>query len=118
MRIGDCSSDMCSSVLLVFVVDPMLATGHSAAAAVTRLKEAGASQIKFVCLLTVPEGLRVMQGNHPDVTIFTCAVDRQLDEHGYIRPGLGEIGSATCRARVCQYVYISVVAVAFETKNK
>lgn len=77
---------------LVIVVDPMLATGHSAAAAVTRLKEAGASQIKFVCLLTVPEGLRVMQDNHPDVTIFTCAVDRQLDEHGYIRPGLGDAG--------------------------
>lgn len=77
---------------LVIVVDPMLATGHSAAAAVTRLKEAGASQIKFVCLLTVPEGLRVMQENHPDVTVFTCAVDRQLDDHGYIRPGLGDAG--------------------------
>ncbi|HLT79186.1 MAG TPA: uracil phosphoribosyltransferase [Ferrovibrio sp.] len=77
---------------LVIVVDPMLATGHSAAAAVTRLKEAGATQIKFVCLLTVPEGLRVMQENHPDVTIYTCAVDRQLDEHGYIRPGLGDAG--------------------------
>lgn len=77
---------------LVIVVDPMLATGHSAAAAVTRLKEAGATQIKFVCLLTVPEGLRVMQDNHPDVTVFTCAVDRQLDEHGYIRPGLGDAG--------------------------
>lgn len=77
---------------LVIVVDPMLATGHSAAAAVTRLKEAGASQIKFVCLLTVPEGLRVMQDNHPDVPVFTCAIDRQLDEHGYIRPGLGDAG--------------------------
>ncbi|MFC3676871.1 uracil phosphoribosyltransferase [Ferrovibrio xuzhouensis] len=76
----------------VIVVDPMLATGHSAAAAVTRLKEAGAQQIKFVCLLTVPEGLRVMQDNHPDVSIFTCAIDRQLDEHGYIRPGLGDAG--------------------------
>ncbi len=77
---------------LVIVVDPMLATGHSAAAAVTRLKEAGATQIKFVCLLTVPEGLRVMQENHPDVTVFTCSVDRQLDDHGYIRPGLGDAG--------------------------
>jgi uracil phosphoribosyltransferase len=77
---------------LVIVVDPMLATGHSAAAAVTRLKEAGAQQIKFVCLLTVPEGLRVMQDNHPDVPVFTCAIDRQLDEHGYIRPGLGDAG--------------------------
>jgi uracil phosphoribosyltransferase len=77
---------------LVIVVDPMLATGHSAAAAVTRLKEAGAQQIKFVCLLTVPEGLRVMQDNHPDVPVFTCAIDRQLDDHGYIRPGLGDAG--------------------------
>ncbi|WP_341703946.1 uracil phosphoribosyltransferase [Ferrovibrio sp.] len=77
---------------LVIVVDPMLATGHSAAAAVTRLKEAGAQQIKFVCLLTVPEGLQVMQDNHPDVTVFTCAIDRQLDDHGYIRPGLGDAG--------------------------
>jgi uracil phosphoribosyltransferase len=77
---------------LVIVVDPMLATGHSAAAAVARLKEAGAQQIKFVCLLTVPEGLRVMQDNHPDVAVFTCAIDRQLDDHGYIRPGLGDAG--------------------------
>lgn len=77
---------------LVIVVDPMLATGHSAAAAVTRLKEAGAQQIKFVCLLTVPEGLRVMQEAHPDVMVYTCAVDRQLDDHGYIRPGLGDAG--------------------------
>jgi len=77
---------------LVIVVDPMLATGHSAAAAVTRLKEAGAQQIKFVCLLTVPEGLQVMQDNHPDVTVFTGAIDRQLDGHGYIRPGLGDAG--------------------------
>ncbi|HEX6956462.1 MAG TPA: uracil phosphoribosyltransferase [Ferrovibrio sp.] len=77
---------------LVIVVDPMLATGHSAAAAVTRMKEAGATQIKFVCLLTAPEGLQVMQDNHPDVPIFTCAIDRQLDDHGYIRPGLGDAG--------------------------
>jgi uracil phosphoribosyltransferase len=77
---------------LVIVVDPMLATGHSAAAAVARLKEAGAAQIKFVCLLTVPEGLRVMQESHPDVMVYTCSVDRQLDEHGYIRPGLGDAG--------------------------
>lgn len=77
---------------LVIVVDPMLATGHSAAAAVARLKEAGAAQIKFVCLLTVPEGLRVMQEAHPDVMVYTCSVDRQLDDHGYIRPGLGDAG--------------------------
>lgn len=77
---------------LVIVVDPMLATGHSAAAAVARLKQAGATQIKFVCLLTVPEGLAVMRDNHPDVTVYTAAIDRQLDGHGYIRPGLGDAG--------------------------
>ena len=77
---------------MVIIVDPMLATGHSAAAAVTRLKEAGATQIKFVCILTVPQGLQVMQDHHPDVTVYTCVVDRQLDDHGYIRPGLGDAG--------------------------
>ena len=77
---------------LVITVDPMLATGNSAAAAVTRLKEAGAGQIKFACLLAVPEGLRVMQDAHPDVAVFTCAVDSHLDDHGYIRPGLGDAG--------------------------
>ncbi len=77
---------------LVIVVDPMLATGYSAAAAVTRLKEAGVTHIRFVCILTVPEGLQVMQDAHPDVEIFACAVDRQLDDHGYIRPGLGDAG--------------------------
>ncbi len=77
---------------LVVVVDPMLATGHSAAAAVSRLKQAGATQIKFVCLLTVPEGLRVFHDNHPDVPVYTAAIDRQLDDHGYIRPGLGDAG--------------------------
>lgn len=76
----------------VIIVDPMLATGHSAAAAVTRLKEAGATQIRFVCMLTVPEGLQAMQDHHPDVMIYACAVDRQLDDHGYIRPGLGDAG--------------------------
>lgn len=77
---------------LVVVVDPMLATGHSAAAAVARLKQAGAQQIKFVCLLTVPEGLRVFHDSHPDVPVYTASIDRQLDDHGYIRPGLGDAG--------------------------
>jgi uracil phosphoribosyltransferase len=77
---------------LTVVVDPMLATGNSAAAAVTRLKEAGAKAIKFVCLLSVPEGIEVMRTAHPDVEIFTAAIDRGLDEHGYIRPGLGDAG--------------------------
>jgi uracil phosphoribosyltransferase len=77
---------------LVIVVDPMLATGYSAAAAVARLKEAGVAHIRFVCILTVPEGLQVMQDAHPDVEIYACALDRQLDDHGYIRPGLGDAG--------------------------
>jgi uracil phosphoribosyltransferase len=77
---------------LAIVVDPMLATGHSAAAAVKRLKEAGAVQLRFSCLLSAPEGVGVMAAAHPDVPVFTCALDRQLDDHGYIRPGLGDAG--------------------------
>ena len=77
---------------LVILVDPMLATGHSAAAALTRLRQAGAAQMRFVCLLAAPEGLEVLQHEHPDVPVFTAAIDRQLDEHGYIRPGLGDAG--------------------------
>jgi uracil phosphoribosyltransferase len=76
----------------VVVVDPMLATGHSAIAAVDRLKEAGPKSIKFVCLLTCPEGLAAMTDAHPDVPVYTAAIDRQLDEHGYILPGLGDAG--------------------------
>jgi len=76
----------------VVVVDPMLATGHSATAAVARLKEAGAQKIKFVCLLAAPEGVQVFHGDHPDVPIYTASVDRQLNEHGYICPGLGDAG--------------------------
>jgi uracil phosphoribosyltransferase len=74
------------------VVDPMLATGHSAVAAVARLKAAGVSEMRFVCLLAAPEGIATFHGAHPDVPVFTAAVDRQLDEHGYIRPGLGDAG--------------------------
>jgi uracil phosphoribosyltransferase len=77
---------------LAIVVDPMLATGHSAAAAVERLKQSGAVQVRFVCLLAVPEGLQVFGEAHPDVPVFTAAIDRRLDEHGYIRPGLGDAG--------------------------
>ena len=76
----------------VVVVDPMLATGNSAVAAVDRLKECGPKSIKFVCLLTCPEGVEAMQRAHPDVPIYTAAIDRQLDEHGYILPGLGDAG--------------------------
>ena len=76
----------------VLVVDPMLATGNSAAAAITRLKQLKPRSIKFVCLLTCPEGIAALQKAHPDVPIFTAAIDRQLNEHGYILPGLGDAG--------------------------
>jgi len=76
----------------VVVVDPMLATGHSAVAAVDRLKEFAPRSIKFTCLLTCPEGIAAMTEAHPDVPIYTAAVDRCLDEHGYIVPGLGDAG--------------------------
>jgi uracil phosphoribosyltransferase len=77
---------------LCVVVDPMLATGHSAAAAVQKLKDAGAKHIKFVCLLAAPEGVAAFTAAHGDVPIFTAALDRQLDGHAYIRPGLGDAG--------------------------
>ena len=76
----------------VIVVDPMLATGNSAVAAVDRLKEVRPRSIKFVCLLTCPEGLKAMADAHPDVPVYTAAIDRQLNEHAYILPGLGDAG--------------------------
>jgi uracil phosphoribosyltransferase len=77
---------------LCVVVDPMLATGHSAAAAVTMLKEAGAKNLKFVCLIAAPEGVAAFEAAHPDVPVYAAALDRQLDENAYIRPGLGDAG--------------------------
>lgn len=74
------------------VLDPMLATGNSAVAAVERLKETGPKSIRFVCLLAAPEGLRNFHASHPDVPVYTAAIDRQLNEHGYIVPGLGDAG--------------------------
>lgn len=76
----------------VIVVDPMLATGNSAIAAIARLKKLMPKSIKFVCLLTCPEGIAALQTAHPDVAIFTAAIDRQLNDHGYILPGLGDAG--------------------------
>ena len=76
----------------IVVVDPMLATGNSAIAAITRLKVLHPKSIKFVCLLTCPEGIAAMQKAHPDVPIYTAAIDRQLNDHGYILPGLGDAG--------------------------
>lgn len=76
----------------IVVVDPMLATGNSAIAAVERLKELNPKSIKFVCLLTCPEGIAALQKAHPDVPIYTAAIDRELNDHGYILPGLGDAG--------------------------
>jgi uracil phosphoribosyltransferase len=76
----------------VVVLDPMLATANSAIAAVDRLKEAGATDLKFVCLLAAPEGIANLQGHHPEVPVVTAAVDERLNEHGYIVPGLGDAG--------------------------
>ncbi|MGI9485151.1 MAG: uracil phosphoribosyltransferase [Geminicoccaceae bacterium] len=76
----------------VVVVDPMLATGNSAVAALSKLKNDGAEQLKFACLLAAPEGIRQMQDVHPDVPIVTAAVDERLNDHGYIVPGLGDAG--------------------------
>ncbi len=76
----------------VIIVDPMLATGNSAVAAVNRIKATNPRSIRFVCLLTAPEGIEVFRRSHPDVPIWTAAVDRQLNDHGYILPGLGDAG--------------------------
>jgi len=76
----------------VFVLDPMLATGGSAVAAVTKLKDAGASRIRFLCLVAAPEGVRAMLAAHPDVPVYTAALDRELNRSGYILPGLGDAG--------------------------
>ncbi len=74
------------------VVDPMLATGNSAAAAIARIKATRPRSIKFVCILAAPEGVRRLHGEHPDVPIYTAAIDEQLNDHGYIVPGLGDAG--------------------------
>ncbi len=76
----------------VIVVDPMLATANYAIAAVQRVKEAGARDIKMLCLLAAPEGIKAFQEAHPDVPIITAAIDDHLNEHGYIVPGLGDAG--------------------------
>jgi len=77
---------------LVVVVDPMLATANSGIAAVDRLKQGGARQLKFVCLLAAPEGVAAFTAAHPDVPLYTAALDRELNDHGYILPGLGDAG--------------------------
>jgi uracil phosphoribosyltransferase len=77
---------------LVIVIDPMLATANTAVAAIDRIKEAGAKEIRFVCLLAAPEGIERLRAHHPDVPIWTAAVDERLDDHAYIVPGLGDAG--------------------------
>lgn len=77
---------------LIIVLDPMLATANSAIAAVERLKERGASNIRFVCLLAAPEGVAKFTAKHPDVPVFCAAIDEKLNEKGYIVPGLGDAG--------------------------
>jgi uracil phosphoribosyltransferase len=77
---------------LVIVIDPMLATGHTAVAAIDRLKETGVKDIRFVCVLAAPEGVDVLTGHHPDVQIWAAAVDERLDDRAYIVPGLGDAG--------------------------
>jgi uracil phosphoribosyltransferase len=76
----------------VFLLDPMLATGGSAVAALDRLKANGARRLRLICLVAAPEGVKAVQDAHPDVGIWTAALDRGLDEHAYIRPGLGDAG--------------------------
>jgi uracil phosphoribosyltransferase len=76
----------------VIVLDPMLATGNSSAAAVAAVKEAGAQSVTLVCVVAAPEGIERLHAEHPDVTVFCAAVDRGLDERGYIVPGLGDAG--------------------------
>jgi uracil phosphoribosyltransferase len=76
----------------VLVLDPMLATGGSGSAATAAVKEGGPTSIRFVCVVAAPEGIRRMDADHPDVPIFTAAIDRQLNDNGYILPGLGDFG--------------------------
>lgn len=83
-------SDLADRTILV--LDPMLATGNSAVAAIDHLKKRGAKDLRFVCLLAAPEGIETMRKTHPDVSIWTAAIDSHLDDHGYIVPGLGDAG--------------------------
>jgi len=76
----------------VLILDPMLATGGSGSAATGAVREAGPASVRFVCVVSAPEGIARMEADHPDVPIFTAAIDRQLNERGYILPGLGDFG--------------------------
>jgi uracil phosphoribosyltransferase len=78
---------------LVVVLDPMLATANSAIAAIDRLKQRGVTRLRFICLLAAPEGLKKFRARHPDVPVWTAAIDSHLDDHAYIVPGLGDAGN-------------------------
>lgn len=84
---------------MMIVVDPMLATGHSAVAAIERLKVTQPNSVKFVCLLAAPEGVETLQNAHKDVSIYTASIDECLNEHGYIMPGLGDAGDRIYRTK-------------------
>ena len=84
---------------LVIIVDPMLATGHTAIAAIDRLKEAGVTDMRFVCLLAARPGAEALRAAHPDVPIWAAAMDDVLNDHGYIVPGLGDAGDRTYGTR-------------------
>ena len=77
---------------MVILIDPMLATGHTAVAALDRIKEHGVKDIRFACVLAAPEGIDVVRSHHPDVPVWTAAIDERLNEHSYIVPGLGDAG--------------------------
>lgn len=77
---------------MVIIIDPMLATANTAVAAIDRIKERGAKDIRFVCLLAAPEGIERLRAHHPDVSIWTASIDEKLDDHAYIVPGLGDAG--------------------------
>jgi len=83
---GDVAGRLC------IVIDPMLATGNTAVAAIDRLKDRGVTRLRFVCLVASPEGLAHLRAHHPDVPVWTAAIDRQLNDHAYILPGLGDAG--------------------------
>jgi len=83
----------------LIVLDPMLATGHSAVAALHRLKEIGPKSLKLVCIVASPEGVAAVHDEHPDVHIYTASVDKELNDHGYILPGLGDAGDRLFETR-------------------
>jgi uracil phosphoribosyltransferase len=94
LRVNDkrCVVYRCPLVHYAGKIGPMLATGNTAIAAIDRLKELSPKSLKFVCIVTCPEGVAAFTEAHPDVPLYTVSVDRELDSHGYIRPGLGDAG--------------------------